>query len=213
MRTMMALLALLALAGGFGACGGGSGEKAATRASATTTGDRAPSKGPSCAAKGIDRTHLKEGTCTAGGVRMVVANHTSELRLRTLAVAIKNIAAATKRGNATATGTYVVLTLSVRNLTGQSQRFAGETRQIALTIGEAHFGESLEAESSSDPRSFAAEGRTVEPHATRTGEVVFDVPTARAKELPKSGRLFVANWNESFAEGSPKEVGQFRLYH
>jgi len=42
---------------------------------------------------------------------------------------------------------------------------------------------------------------------------VFDVPSDRASDLAKSGRLFVLNWNESFAAGSPKEVGEFRLYH
>jgi hypothetical protein len=211
-------LTVLALAVTAGGCGESSPGQLESQQPATTARFR-PGKGPGCDARGINDTYLREGRCIEEGVRYVVANGRSTMQLRTLRAAIRGISIAqeipTGRGPAARPqGIFVLVRMAVENRDHVPRRFG--PGQTTLGIAGQQYPEIATVERRSYRDAFAFTGRRpIPPGASDTGHVVFDVPPDQVERIETEGRLIVVDFDApSLLEGgSPREVGQFRLYH
>lgn len=226
MRTRTAV-ALTLVAAAVGACGGSTEstvpiEGAAPPATATATtqargqaraGRRRGSRGDAqdCAAQGITAAPFNEGACVQDGTRFVVANGRSLLRLRTLDVAIRGFSVAEQLGAGRRVavpqqGAFMVITLRVRNTTGQPQRFA--SGQVLLAIEQQRFEEATAAERA-HPEALAGQD-AIPPGGLATGVIVYDLPPGELDRVTREGVLLVANFGKE-RRGELAEVGQFRI--
>lgn len=172
----------------------------------------------SCAAKGILEPGQKEGACTLNGMRLVVANGRSKLRLKLLQATIRGLSIAEHipqgRGQARARpqGTFIVISLSIENRDDAAHRFgAGQT---ALAIGNQQYDDSAAVERRfPDALAYARRG-AIPPGGVARGEVVFDIPPADVRRVSTAGRLFIANFDANLIRGvgPTGEVGYLRLY-
>jgi hypothetical protein len=217
-------LALLALAASIvvGACGGTQEAADLAGTSTPTTPIRAgrrhtdPHKG--CDAQGINATQLGVGACTEGGVQYMVANYGGLVRLRSIAVAIIDVAVAP--GDESASGrtaapqrdAFLRLKLQVQNRDRVPHRFG--FGQTMLGIGESNYLESVEVERGVHPESLARAG-TMQPGETLRGDVLFDITESDYQQIQRRGRFFIWNFGDhASAQISRKigQLGQIRLY-
>jgi Domain of unknown function (DUF4352) len=225
MRIRMAL-ALLALAAGLSACGGGSadgpgagGTIATPRTTAETQGrggrsGRGGRDARSCVAMGISAPPFGEGACVERGTRYVVANGRSVMRLRSLDAALRGFTVAEaiegRDGPVTPVGAFLVVDLSVENTTDRPVRFM--PGQTLMLLDDQRFQERQDVEERVHEDALAFAGRApIEPGRTVKGSVVYDIPIAAIERVTARGTLIVANF-EGNPPGRQPEFGQFRIY-
>lgn len=92
-------------------------------------------------------------------------------------------------------GVYVRVTLAVTNLTRRPRPI--RPGQTALVIGKRQFDEVVALENGQDARSLlsrAGPRRPIAAGASVTGDVVFDVPTALAAQVPGGAWVAIAGF-------------------
>lgn len=150
-----------------------------------------------------------------GETQLVVVNGLSTLRLRTLDVSIRGFQLHDELGErdrlATPRGSFVRISLRVRNKTGRSQVFAAG--QTLLAVAGRQYEEDVRTEHRNHEGAFAfGKGKTIAPGATVGGDVVYDVPLEEVERVTSEGLLLVANFDEGRPAKRPAQVGQFRIY-
>jgi hypothetical protein len=218
----------LVVAGVAAGCGGNGTHTTKTSpttnsvASAPSTSTTTTTASTDCNALGINPTGMREGTCTHAGITWVIVdeNHTMKLKAlwaRLVAVRTTKVLASTTAAT-TANGQFLVASVTITNKVPAPQTFdqAG-TQQAGLILDGAVFKEAVGAESEADANScLRLHGTPIQPSASETCDLIFDVPTHAAADLGKhgSGDLYLVNFGSDLA-GSvlPQTIGQIRLYH
>ena len=233
MRRWTAAL-LLVLVTAVAACGGsteapvvgadGSTVRSSTTGPSTTgtstTGARRGAAGAaegaetaSCVARGITVPPFNEGACRQGGVRFVVANGRSLMRLRTMNVAIRGFSVREQLGTAaqplSPQGSFLLIELAVTNRTAKPQRVL--PGQTLLLLEPQRFEEQATAERRvhADALAFARR-RPIGPGETVTGVVIYDVAVSDVERITRDGQLLVTNFG-GLSGGHGREIGQFRI--
>lgn len=153
-------------------------------------------------------------TCELEGTTVLVAHGHGEIRLSTLAARIEGIRTTSSFssgvGTTTAHGVFLVISLHVTNMASTPQVFDGVgEKQVALSVSKHYYSESFEAENESDKQSFITNEEPIQPGESKTGDLVFDVPSYVVNEvrtLPESG-LFIGNFGDNEIEGTPSGTG------
>jgi hypothetical protein len=159
-----------------------------------------------------------EGRCMGDGQRYAVVNRGSELRLKTVAVRVDGISfsdtVSSDISSETASGTYATITLTVRNRSNSPQSFAnGFTQQTMLMIGARQFTQDFDVENGSDQQSFSWQGEKLQPGATQTGHIVFDVPRKAVRRIASEGQLVVVDFGVDMTyDDAAREIGVIRLW-
>lgn len=222
---MRKALALLALAVGLSACGGGSTEgpgqdggtvatpTAAPRARGGNGGNGRPAT-QNCTDAGITTPPYNEGTCVQRGTRFVVVNGRSVMSLRTLDASLRGFSVADAipgpNGEATPQGAFLLVRLSIQNTTGQVVRFA--PNQTLLELDGEQFQERTDVEENTHRGALAFSSRDpIAPGETAEGAVVFDIPVDAIERVTARGHLLLANFDGN-PPGKQREFGQFRVY-
>lgn len=235
--TLLCCLALLAAAGLAG-CGGSTEVRTVVKTvevPATTTAETtAESEEPaaeedeaepatdadpeSCEGKGISPEVGNTGRCVEDGYRFAVVNRGDELRLKSVAVKLDGISftdsVASDISNSRASGTFAVVALTVRNRSNSPQTFVdGFNDQVVLQIGERQFTEDFDAANGSDQRSFLWQGQELQPGASQSGHLIFDVPKREVRRIAEDGQLTVVDFGVdlSYPDEVP-ELGIIRLW-
>lgn len=175
--------------------------------------------GPNCDAMGINRKQGREGICVERGRRFVVVDKGSTLRLKELNARLVNIemtdsvTGAPGAGTASASGTFVIVTLAITNKLDGPVIFDEFQEQVFLLLGGNRYSEDFDAENGPVQESFTWQGKEIQPEATQTGAVVFDVPNKVLADLNKDGNIFILNFSEADSlSGQPKVFGIIRTY-
>ena len=187
----------------------------------TSTASSAPSPAAgSCDAKGINIKVGKEGTCIANmGVRLTVVNRDSTLKLKTLKaklVGARTADSLSSEGETkAASGTFLVLTLSVTNRLSSPTQFDQDQDQVNLDINNKVFTENFDAENGPDMQSFLWKQEDIQPGATVTGEAVFDLPNKALREYTRNLRKYgnnidVLDFGQTFDNATA--IGIIRLW-
>jgi hypothetical protein len=125
---------------------------------------------------------------------------------------------ASDAGSTTASGEFIVASMTITNELPAPQSFdeAG-TQQAGLILDGSVFKEDLAAENGADTQScLRTHGTPIQPRASQTCDVIFDVPKSAAADLGKhgSGDLYLVNFGSDLSGGAfPQTIGQIRLYH
>ncbi len=228
-------LALLGAAAILSGCGGGtktvvstvtapqaSTTIAATSSPSTTisTTSSSTSKPTDCNALGIDSKGLREGTCFTNGEKFTVVNKASTLHLRSLTAKFNGArtqnSLSAPASTATANGEFVIISLTIANKLDTPQTFDQiGTPQTALELGNKVYTEDFQAENGPDQQSFIANQLSqngIQPGESKTGDVVFDVPSRAVSELDKTGNIIVVNFGDA-AQSPSGTIGVIRTYH
>lgn len=170
-----------------------------------------------CEAMGINSEQMKEGTCESEGVTLVVVNHDSPLKLKTMKVKLLSVKKAktlsSDLGSETASGTWVTFEIEVTNLTHAPVSW--EEEQSHLDLSENEYSEEFEVQNGTEQDSLQWQSQKIQPENSVTGTVTFDVPNKVLKNLYAEGNLDFLNFGESgfYSEGEPEELGIIRTYH
>lgn len=186
---------------------GGESGSTASSPPPTTTEASGP---PNCR----EATVATASTCELEGTTVLVAHGHGEVRLSTLAARIEGIRTTSSFssgvGTTTAHGVFLVISLHVANMASTPQVFDGVgEKQVALSVSKHYYSESFEAENESDRQSFITNEEPIQPGESKTGDLVFDVPSSVVNEvqaLPESG-LFIGNFGDNEIEGTPSGTG------
>jgi hypothetical protein len=207
-----------------GACGGDSGpetvvktvtqsEPPATEQS-TTDESAAPSSDASCEEQGINSEERNEGTCTDNGVRYTVVNKDSMVRIPEVSARLVSIeqvkTLSSDIDTLTANGIYVIFRVAVKNRLNVPT--AVEEGQFVLVVNDKNYTENFDAENGVVEDSFVWQSDDLQPGETRTGALVFDIPTPAAGEVERVGNLSVVPFSEVGYSERPTHVGSIRLY-
>lgn len=215
--ALLVLTASIAVA----ACGGTQGADLAGGTTPTSPGRpvQAGHSDPhkSCDAQGINATQLGVGSCTAGGVKYVVANYGGVVKLRTLAVTIVEVGVSPgyqgKHRNVVPTrDAFLRIKLQVQNRDKVPHRFG--LGQTMLGIAEDNYVESINVERRIHPESLANAG-TMGPGEILRGDVLFDITEADYQQLQRRGRFFIWNFGDHASAQISRRIGQLgqiRLY-
>lgn len=214
----MALGAALADNGGDDGNGGGGSPAAA---STTTEPDEAASPPPpeeetDCDALGIDFDQQREGECEEDGDTFRVVNRDSVLHLPELDVRLVDIELTdTISGgftNDTANGTFAIFTLEVTNKLSTPTEFDEYQEQVALAAMGNTYTQDFDAANGPLESSFLWIQEEIQPDATVTGDVVFDLPDKAARRVEKEGNLTILNFSDVEAGSPAKPIGIIRTY-
>ncbi len=204
----------------------GDGARAATTESVrpaaergtTSTGSTAASVTPGgCDELGINSEKLVEGECTEGGTTFVVVNRDSTLQLPELSARLVGIEITDSVGGEyrteAASGKFATFTLEVKNKLHSPAQFDENQKQAVLVVNENEYTEDFEAENGALESSFLWIGEPIQPEATQTGDVVFDVPNSIARKIETEGNLDILNFSDAEGYGEPtKAIGTIRTY-
>lgn len=189
----------------------------ASTTTATTATTAAPVK--DCNALGINPAHMREGTCTHGGLTYVIVDRTHFLHLRTLSADLQSVHAVSALSGSAPTpaqGKFVIASLDFTNkLPGQQTVDKNGAQQTALILDGHVYKEDVAAEKTSDPRSCVAQQGRFTRGSSVSCEAVFQVPAASAADLEQHGRadLYVVDFGYSLAGSAASQtVGVIRLY-
>jgi hypothetical protein len=212
MKRVAAAISAVGVLGALAGCGGSAAPApprtiVASRPPAPTATAAAPGGLPACASR-VRTTAgapvVKPGLCTADGITLSLAAAGQTVGLRTLAAratgARLSRSVSSPVAARTAAGTFLVVTLAVTNRASSPAAFDGlGATQTALQASGANFREAVEAETAADLGSCLAKSMTpIQPGATVTCDVIFDVPPAVARHLRiKGGGLLVLNFGDS----------------
>jgi hypothetical protein len=171
---------------------------------------------------GINPTGMREGTCTHAGITWTIVDEFHTLNLKTLSAKLIDVrttkSLASTTAASTANGDFLVATVTLTNKLAAPQTFdSAATQQAGLILDGAVFKEATDAENEADATScLKLHSSPIQPGASLTCDVIFDVPTSAAADLGKhgSGDLYLVNFGSDLA-GSvyPQAIGQIRLYH
>lgn len=175
----------------------------------------------SCTALGITRNRLREGNCidtNNNGARIQGVNRGSTLRLKQLYVSYggyttqDTIPAST--GTAAAQGTFVIMTLTVRNKLNSPAVFDQHQDQIILALGSRNYSENFDAENNPGT-SFVRNSDPIQPGNSKTGTVVFDIPKSIVKHIDTDGDLIILQFSDAGqrVRDAKQRVGIIRTYH
>lgn len=109
-------------------------------------------------------------------------------------------------------GFYVRVTLAVTNLTHRPQTV--HPGQTALIVGGRQFDEAVALEDGQDGRSLLSRAGPDHPlvaGASVTGEVVFDVPSRLAGQIPRGAWVAIAGFGASLGPDHRRAVGGIAL--
>jgi hypothetical protein len=170
-----------------------------------------------CEPKGINAEQGATGTCARNGVTYTVANKGQTLQLDQLDAKLIGFKTSgpfkgTNGNKAQPRGTYVIVTLQVKNKTDKDQRVGGPGfEQTMLADSHHQYLEDATANSLA-PNSFVTKGK-VSAGKTETGEIYFDVPDDFAKNLVKNKTDFViANFSDADRLEDTKRLGVIRMW-
>jgi hypothetical protein len=220
------LVVLLGAALMAAACGGQSNTTTQTRTRTTLdtpsrTTNTTIAKPRDCNALGINPLGMREGTCTHGGITYVIVDEDHTLKLPTLWGNLSGIHTAKSLTNdtavATAHGQFLMATLSITDKVPHPRTFdQGHTQQVGVILDGAVYKEDVAAENADSNSCLRQNGGPIQPGASKTCDVIFDVPAAAAADLGKhgSGDLYLVNFGSDLSGSTlPQTVGQIRLYH
>ncbi len=170
-----------------------------------------------CDELGINSEEMREGTCKEGAETFVVVNRDSTLRLPELDATLigeeVTDSIAGEFSAESASGTFVIFTLKVKNKLHSPTAFDSNQQQVTLVVNENQYTEDFDAENGPLESSFMWQGEAIQPEATQTGTVVFDVPVSIAKKIPKEGNLDIIDFSGSESYGVSKgPIGIIRTY-
>lgn len=171
-----------------------------------------------CDEAGINAEVQNEGTCLSEGDEVVVVNRDSTLRLSDLTARVENVELTDSVsgqgegfGTEVADGQFVVIDLTVKNLLDSPVSFDSEG-QALLTSSGKEFTEDFDALNGPVPDSFLWQGEEIQPGATQTGALVYDIPDRFAANVETDGNIAVFAFADA-ARSVPKlPYGLIRLY-
>lgn len=172
-----------------------------TTSPSTTTTSAGP---PSC--EGVLRPQggpavtqdLRPTVCDASnGAFWKIGTENYPLKLKSLTVQFVGARSATtvsdsSAASATANGTFEIITLRVTNnsATPQTMESVGGNTVTLQTLGSntKTYSESFQAENQADQNSFVSQNTTpIQPDASQTGDVVFDLPAPALASIRRGG--------------------------
>jgi hypothetical protein len=128
------------------------------------------------------------------------AQRAGALRLKTLTAKLVGVRAA----RATK-GEYLIITLNITNNSTSPKTFGhAGADPTTLVAGGQYRKEALNAERN-DPNSFITKNEPIQPGASKTADVIFDVPPSVATNVMNQadGGLFTGNFGADFSKGLP----------
>jgi hypothetical protein len=202
----------------------------ASTSSTATTRAATPSGPPPCR-QVTSRHDVKPKVCvTPAGSYLKIATDNHPISLKTLTLqflgARTSPSVSTGSGgvSATANGTFLIVTLKVTNDSNTPQTvesIGGSTFQLStLTTNSKSYSESFAAENQADQQSFVSQSTTpVQPGASQTGDVVFDLPGSGLATIRKTGAsLLFGNFGSDLSTASASNnpstaFGFMIIYH
>jgi hypothetical protein len=199
MRSLIIVVALAAAAVLAAGCGDTTSTKTAptktVTTAKTTTAASSPATAPDCGTTGMSTRKGAEGTCTADGSTITMVNPGHEARLRGLSVRLSGCRQAS---GDSVRQTSVRCSITVRNRSDVPRTFDGAGKpQTMLVVDGKQFYESS-----------GAEKHAMQPAESLTRAVVYDLPPRFARDLQRSGNLFVFDFG---ADGN--NAGQAAMLH
>lgn len=207
---MRALAAAASLAAILASCGGG--------------GDAPPdveTKKSGCDDRGINPERGRTGTCLQDGYKITVVNRGDLLELESWAIKLNDYATVRTLGEgsgevARATGRFVVVDMTVTSKLDRPANFDDNQDQMALSLGDSTFRQSFKAANGPVVDScLIKEPAVVQPGASKTCKLIFDVPSKAAANLTTQKAAGNLNFFADIVEGDYQEstrVGTIRLY-
>lgn len=162
---------------------------------ASTTTAAASASPPDCRSLGS----RGEGRCVANGVALLVVNRGHEARLHTLAAMLNGCRTTQSVSDgygqsATAIGVYVICSLTVRNRADGPESFGDNGEQTLLLVDGKHYSDAFDAENQADQQSFVSQSGDIQPALSRTGDVVFDIPSRLAAAALSRGVVLTVDF-------------------
>jgi hypothetical protein len=169
-----------------------------------------------CDALGINAIRLKEGTCTQQRKTFTIVDRDSTLNLKELNVRLVNTSSTPTISNDTGVtrakaGTFYIVTLEVTNKIDQPAAFDSSQGQVGLLTNGKSYSESFDAENNPGD-SFTWNSDEIQPDATATGTVIFDLPPSAAKTVERDGNIVVLNFSDADSTDA-STAGIIRTYH
>lgn|GEM_PF-6389567 len=172
----------------------------------------------SCDEKGINSGERNEGTCEENGIKWVVANMHTPVKLKTLEASLQDLSERKSIGgefeSSSANGIYVTFTLKVTNLSHAPEEF--EEEQAVLFVDESVYTQDFDVQNGPEEKSFLWQGEEIQPRGSIEGTVTFDVPKVVAKKITTEGNLDIANFGAEYYEPEEffeqEEIGSIRTY-
>lgn len=87
-----------------------------------------------------------------------------------------------------------------------------EEGQIFLVADSNRYTEDLNAERQADQQSFLVSSEQIQPGATLTGHVVFDLPGRASSSYREDGNLFILPFGANGDTGTATQRGVFRTF-
>jgi hypothetical protein len=174
-----------------------------------------------CDDRGINPERGRTGTCLQGGYKLTVVNRGDLLELEGWAIKLNDYATAKTLGEgsgevARATGTFVVFDLTVTSKLDRPTNFDDNQDQMALSLGDSTFRQSFEAANGPvDDSCLTEEPAVIQPGASKTCKIIFDVPSKAAANLTSQKAVGNLNFFSDVVEVGFEEntrVGTIRLY-
>ncbi|HSS41217.1 MAG TPA: DUF4352 domain-containing protein [Solirubrobacterales bacterium] len=170
-----------------------------------------------CDARGINREVGKEGTCTEDGVKLVVVDRESTLKLKELNATVRNMettpTASDEFGTTkSANGVYVLFDLEVFNKTNSPLYFDSSQEQAVLYLGDNEYTEDFDVENYALDDSFVNKFEEIQAETATRGTIAFDIPQKLIPDLGKTGNLAIFNFSDEGEAGAAEEVGIIRTY-
>jgi hypothetical protein len=194
----------------------------ATTPEPTTTATVAPPIDPAtatCAELHMTRrTGAHEGTChDPDGTKYVTVNKSHTVKLKTLTARLNGIrvvdSVSTDDGyiSETASGKFVILSVTITNRTSSPQVFEGSGNASAsLAIDSGVYSQDFDASNQADPASFVSQDDPIQPGGSKTGDLIFDLPSKRVPKVYTQGVLSLINLGAD--SETTRTVGLIRLY-
>jgi hypothetical protein len=183
-----------------------------------TIEDEEPEVEPTdCDALGINREVGNEGTCTDGKWEVSVVDAGGTAKIDTLAVThnsteVVESVSSGWQGTKEAKGQFVIVSISVENLTHRPQYLGGD--QGELLLGRDSFTEAFNAANGYLNESCTWKMPEIQPGQSATCSLIFDVPEDAAASLEKNGNVWVYNFGDSgsYSWANNKQVAVIRTY-
>jgi hypothetical protein len=123
------------------------------------------------------------------------------LRLKTLTAKLVGV-----RTAALGKGEDLIVTLNVKNDTTSPKQFGRAGAAPTMVVAGNQFREEALNSEREDPNSFISQNEPIQPHASKTADVIFVVPRSVAKEVMQQldGAVFIGNFGSSFTKNFPQ---------
>jgi hypothetical protein len=192
----------------------------------TTTTSSTPSGPPQCSDV-TDKPDVRPILCINNGNYLRVATDDHPVHITGVTVGFSGARTASSVSDssgvasATASGTFLILTLHVTNTNNSPQAVESPgNNQFALSpIGSNKtFTENFEAENQADENSFLSHDDPLQPDGEQTGDIVFDIPGTDLAKMRRVGAVLTfTSLGGDLSEvdpGSPhRALGAMIIYH